>query len=619
MPPDSRVFANRYEVREEIGRGGMADVYLAHDRLLDRPVAVKVLSPAFASDPTNFERFRREAQSAASLNHPNIVAVYDWGEDDATSFIVMEFVPGQTLRDLIQAYGRLSPGEAARIAAEIADALSFAHEHGVIHRDVKPGNVLITPQGQVKVTDFGIARAETGDPLTKTGSVLGTATYFSPEQAQGFALDGRSDVYALGVVLYEMVTGTAPFVAASPVSVAYKHVREEPVPPSSIVRDVPRAMDHIILTAMAKDVGARYQSAQDLRTDLLRFERGRPLAGVPVTAVATELPTVVAAPAVALAPRTVASTYPARPHPSRRWGPIVAVGIALAMLLALIVVLLVQSGFGGGGSSSPSVDVPAVTGIQYGQAEAALKSLGFAVQRTDVDAPDQDANIILAQSPEAGRKLNKGDLITLKVSSATITMPDVNGQTRDNAAQALAKVHLAPTFVEVDSDQPPGTVLSSDPTAGTKVAKLAPGAGAPPVTVTVAREPKVAVPDVAGQDPFTAAATLGAAGFQVSVMPTPSDTVPKNGIIGTDPPAGTQLLRGAPVKILVSTGPTLVDVPNVVGQLQATAESILIGQGFNVQVSFVNGGVSKKGKVVTQLPASGQAPKASVVTISIGL
>jgi serine/threonine protein kinase len=288
--PEPRVFANRYELGEEIGRGGMAEVYLAHDRLLDRSVAVKVLSAGFASDPTNFERFRREAQSAAGLNHPNIVAVYDWGEDDDAPFIVMEYVPGQTLRDLIQGYGHLSPNEAARIAAEIADALSFAHEHGVVHRDVKPGNVLITPQGQVKVTDFGIARAETGDPLTKTGSVLGTATYFSPEQAQGFALDGRSDVYALGVVLYEMVTGTAPFTAASPVSVAYKHVREEPVTPSTIVRDIPGAMDRIVLTAMAKDTAARYQSAQELRADLLRFERGRPLAPSPPSSRAPSSP-----------------------------------------------------------------------------------------------------------------------------------------------------------------------------------------------------------------------------------------------------------------------------------------------------------------------------------------
>ncbi len=202
-----RVFANRYELRTQVGHGGMADVYLARDRLLNRRVAVKVLSPTFAADPTFVERFRREAQAAASLNHPNIVAVYDWGQEDDTSFIVMEYVNGQTLRDLVNKYRTLPPMEAARIAADIADALEFAHRNGVIHRDVKPGNVLITPEGGVKVTDFGIARAESSDTLTKTGAVLGTATYFSPEQAQGLALDGRSDVYALGVVLYEMLTG----------------------------------------------------------------------------------------------------------------------------------------------------------------------------------------------------------------------------------------------------------------------------------------------------------------------------------------------------------------------------------------------------------------------------
>src|SRR4051795_10406956 len=268
MPPTTRVFANRYELGEEIGHGGMAEGDLAHDRLLDRNVAVKVLSPQFASDPTNVARVRREARAAAGLNHPHIVAVFDWGEEDDTSFIVMEYVPGQTLREILQTYGRLGASDAAGIAAEIADALSFAHAHGVVHRDVKPGNVLITPQGQVKVTDFGIARAETSEPLTKTGAVLGTATYFSPEQAQGFPLDGRSDVYALGVVLYEMLTGVAPFTASSPVSIAYKHVREAPAPPSTLVPELAGAMDRIVLTAMAKDIDERYQSAQDLRGDL---------------------------------------------------------------------------------------------------------------------------------------------------------------------------------------------------------------------------------------------------------------------------------------------------------------------------------------------------------------
>src|SRR3954451_7938177 len=264
MSPTSRVFANRYELGEEIGRGGMADMFLAHDRLLDRRVAVMVLLPEFASDAISVERFRREAQAAAGLSHPHIVSVYDWGEEDDTSFIVMEYVPGQTLREIIQTYGRLGPMDAARIAAEIADALSFAHAHGVVHRDVKPGNVLVTPQGQVKVTDFGIARAETSEPLTKTGAVLGTATYFSPEQAQGFPLDGRSDVYALGVVLYEMVTGVAPVTASTPVASAYKHVREAPAAPSTLVPELAGAMDSIVLTAMAKGVDQRYQSAQDM-------------------------------------------------------------------------------------------------------------------------------------------------------------------------------------------------------------------------------------------------------------------------------------------------------------------------------------------------------------------
>src|SRR5881394_2384922 len=234
-----RVYNGRYELVRHIARGGMAEVYLAHDNLLDRPVALKVLFPELSVDRSFVERFRREAQAAANLNHPNIVAIYDWGQEDGTYFIVMEYVEGRVLRDLIRSEAPLDPNQAAEITAEIASALAFAHRNGVVHRDVKPGNVLLTQSGTVKVTDFGIARAGTSDGLTQTGSVMGTATYFSPEQAQGLPVDGRSDVYALGVVLYEMVTGVAPFTAESPVSVAYKHVREAPTPPSRIVHDIP--------------------------------------------------------------------------------------------------------------------------------------------------------------------------------------------------------------------------------------------------------------------------------------------------------------------------------------------------------------------------------------------
>src|SRR4051794_3855975 len=454
MSPTSRVFANRYELGEEIGRGGMADVFLAHDRLLDRRVAVKVLLPEFASDAISVERFRREAQAAAGLSHPHIVSVYDWGEEDDTSFIVMEYVPGQTLRQIMQSYGRLGPMDAARIAADIADALSFAHAHGAAHRDVKPGNVLVTPQGQVKVTDFGIARAEASEPLTKTGAVLGTATYFSPEQAQGFKLDGRSDVYALGVVLYEMLTGVAPFTASSPVSVAYKHVRETPAPPSSIVPDLPATMDHIVLTAMAKDVEQRYPSAQDLRADLLRFERGRPVVGATTTMVAPASVRV----AAPVTPTAVAAAPPAAPRRKRsRWGPAIAIGIALALLVGLIVFLIANSDFGDEGNATPTLNVPNVAGFSYGQAEAGLKAKGFTVARSDVDEPEEVPDLVLSQEPESGRKIPKGGLVTLKTSSATIAMPNVVGQNKAQATATLSARNLAPNFVDEDSDQPVGT------------------------------------------------------------------------------------------------------------------------------------------------------------------
>jgi serine/threonine-protein kinase len=244
------VFSNRYEIERELARGGMADVFLARDQLLDRPVAVKVLFPEFARDPSFVERFRREAQNAASLNHPNIAAVYDWGQERGTYYIVMEFVEGRSLRDIIRTDGPLPAVAAARITSELADALAFAHRNGVVHRDVKPGNVLITANGQVKLTDFGIAanQFDANQGLTQTGSVMGTATYFSPEQAQGHPVDGRSDVYSLGVVLYEVLAGVPPFTGESPVAVAMKHVREVPPPMRTRVPDVPAQLESIVNT-----------------------------------------------------------------------------------------------------------------------------------------------------------------------------------------------------------------------------------------------------------------------------------------------------------------------------------------------------------------------------------
>src|SRR6202453_1881308 len=273
-----RIYSGRYELTHLIARGGMAQVYRAMDRQLERPVALKVLFPELSIDRTFVERFRREAQAAANLSHPNIVPVFDWGEDDGSYFIVMEYVEGRPLSAVLRDPQRLSPRQIATIGAGVAAALAFAHRHGVVHRDVKPGNVLITPDGDVKVTDFGIARAmNTEESLTQTGAVMGTAAYFSPEQAEGKGVDARSDIYSLGVVLYEMAVGRPPFTGDSPVAVASKHVRDMPVLPREANPSVPPALEAVIMKAMAKNPDDRYGSAGELRADLLRFADGRPV------------------------------------------------------------------------------------------------------------------------------------------------------------------------------------------------------------------------------------------------------------------------------------------------------------------------------------------------------
>ncbi len=271
-----RVLSGRYELSHLVARGGMAEVYRARDQLLDRPVALKVLFPELSVDRSFVERFRREAQAAANLSHPNIVPVFDWGEDNGTYFIVMEFVDGRALSSILRTAGPLHPDRAAEIAADVAGALAYAHRHGVVHRDVKPGNVLITEEGTIKVTDFGIARAvNTEESLTQTGAVMGTATYFSPEQAEGMGVDSRSDIYSLGVVLFEMVTGRPPFLGDTPVAVASKHVREHPPAPREVNPGVPPDLEAIILKCLAKSPDHRYATGDDLRIDLLRFREGR--------------------------------------------------------------------------------------------------------------------------------------------------------------------------------------------------------------------------------------------------------------------------------------------------------------------------------------------------------
>src|SRR4051794_20321280 len=422
----------------------MAEVYLARDLLLDRPVALKVLFPEFATDRSFVERFRREARSAANLNHPNIVSIYDWGEEDGTYFIVMEYVEGRPLRQVIREDGPIAPPPAAETGADIAAALSFAHKNNVIHRDVKPGNVLISPNGQVKVTDFGIARAAGGgaqEALTQTGAVMGTATYFSPEQAQGRPIDFRSDVYALGIVLYEMVVGRPPFYNENPVAVAYQHVRERPIPPRQHNPKIPVPFEAIVLKSLAKNPVNRYPSAEELRADLLRFRSGKPVlatpagagAGAAAVAAADATTAMAAADQTQAIPATTAAMAPGADGqgPHRRTGAYVILLVALLALLAGGLFVLAHE-LGLGSSSGSEVVVPTVISKTQDDATAALKDQGFKVKVTSAEN-DAPAGQVFDQSPKPEAKAHKGDTVTIFVSKGPpqVAVPSEVGKNVD--------------------------------------------------------------------------------------------------------------------------------------------------------------------------------------------
>src|SRR3954468_1051109 len=401
-----RVYNGRYEIVQHIARGGMAEVFLARDLLLDRPVAIKVLFPEFAADRSFVERFRREARSAANLNHPNIVSIYDWGEEEGTYFIVMEYVEGRPLRQVIREDGPIPPQRAAEIGADIAAALSFAHKNNVIHRDVKPGNVLISPNGQVKVTDFGIARAagNAQEALTQTGAVMGTATYFSPEQAQGRPIDFRSDVYALGIVLYEMVVGRPPFYNENPVAVAYQHVRERPVPPRQRNPKIPVAFESVVLKALAKNPGNRYSSAEELRADLLRFRAGRKVMAQPVAVAAaveaSDTTMMTADDATQMVPATTAmTTTNGKEGPQRRTGAYVTLLLVLLAILAAGLFLLGRE-LGLGSQNAAADRVPTVIGRNQEEAISLLRGAGFKVKTEQVDNDTEAAGIVVDQTPK---------------------------------------------------------------------------------------------------------------------------------------------------------------------------------------------------------------------------
>ena len=577
MSAADQIYGGRYQVIERIGVGGMAEVYRARDELLGREVAVKVLSERLSSDRSFVERFRREAQAAANLSHPNIVSLYDYGSEGATNFIVMEYIDGRSLGEVITQEAPLLPERAAEIAADVAKALERAHNAGLVHRDIKPNNIMMTSSGQTKVTDFGIVRAlggETDQQMTQTGMVIGTAAYLSPEQAQGSPVDARSDVYSLGCVLYEMLTGSPPFTGDTPLAVAYKHVREPVEPPSSINPDVPEDLDAITMKALAKNVDNRYASSTEMREDLERFTSGQRVHATPVlgeTMVATA-----ASGTQVLRQTEVFSGEDDEPSRSRA-GWYVVIALLILGLFGLLAYLLANNVLG----EAELVRIPDVVGMTEEEATEELETAGFDVQ-VDERPSEKDEGEVIKQDPKAGRKLEEGETVTITVSTGVeqVEVPDVGGLSFKEARDLIeAEGLVVGDVTRVESEEEEGTVLDQDPAAGTEVDVDS------PVDLELAQSPVVIVPDVINQSEDSAVAELERAGLTASVDSAPSNEVDEGLVITQDPSPGAEVEPGDTVVILVSEGPEAQSMPNVVGQDGDEAQAQLEGEPYLLDVS----------------------------------
>ncbi|SER90336.1 serine/threonine protein kinase [Propionibacterium cyclohexanicum] len=565
MSPSPAVLGGRYELQETIGRGGMAEVWRARDLRLDRDVAVKRLRADLATDPTFISRFEREAQSAAGLNHPNIVSVYDTGSQvDPTTgillpYIVMELVGGRTLREMLREGRTIVPDRALVYTQGVLDALTYSHKHGIIHRDIKPANVMITPTGQVKVMDFGIARAvaDTSATMTQTAAVIGTAQYLSPEQARGETVDARSDIYSAGCLLYELLTGRPPFVGDSPVAVAYQHVREQAVPPSQIDPELTPEMDAVTMKALAKSPADRYQDARAMRDDISRL-----LTGGQVTA---QIPVVVANRPAELQSEAATPQRSTGQQVQRK--PKRRVSVPTIILLALLAILLTVMGIAAyrlnESSKEPkTTSVPAVIGFTQDQAVSTLKNANLDSQVQQTTGPVDTKGRVLSSNPVADATVPVGSTVTIVVNQgpANGTIPDVRGKTEDEARAALKAAGFSiVTTRDASEDQEKitdvaGTIVATDPAVGSMVD--------PSTQVTLYRATgRSRVPDVStkGLTQDQAVAALAAAGFtQVTVVSVPTSEAVVGTVINQVPKAGQLYLRSEAVTISAAVEPSVV-------------------------------------------------------------
>jgi beta-lactam-binding protein with PASTA domain/predicted Ser/Thr protein kinase len=621
------LFDGRYRIVRKLGAGGMANVYLAEDQELGRRVAIKILNDRHANDDQFVERFRREAKNAAALSHPNIVSIYDRGEAEGTYYIAMEYLDGRSLKELIVGRGPAPVKVAVEYARQILSALRFAHRHGIVHRDIKPHNVLVDGEGRVKVTDFGIARAGASQ-MTEAGSIVGTAQYLSPEQARGANVDQRSDLYSLGVVLYELLTGEAPFEGDTPVEIAMKHLSAVPDPPSSHRPDLPRELDLVVMRALAKDPDDRYQSAEEMEADLERVARGAPVAAATEES-ATQVMRVPPAAAAAAAASSATMVAPARgrhevvaaqryyddyDEPPRRR----PVWPWLAALL-----FVVAAGAGGwyvwhqlSGPTVVKVPVELYVDKHRQEAETQIRQVGLVPSVKKDSNETTPAGLVYKQSPAEGVRIAKGSTVTIWVSTGKpkVDVPDVVGDSQADAVKAIKDAKLVPDVHTVPGGKK-GDVAAIAPKAGTSIVEGS------TVRVNVYTGPAlVVVPKVVGESIAQATSDLHGLGFSVNPTYVDNDAA-ANQVIQQDPKPGTQAPKKSTIDVKVSNGPPSVTVPDVTGQSQDQATKTLQDAGFKVTPTQTDvADPAQDGIVQSQDPSGSQdVPKGSTVTITVGV